>query len=230
MEARSILVVEDDSDINTLLARIMKREGHSVIQAFSGTEALLQLDHEKIDLILLDMMLPGMDGPTFIATLRNDRKLSVPVVVVSAKAGLSDKIDMLTQGADDYIVKPFEPEEVAARVQAVLRRVCGNATGNNEESYVYKDLRLDVPTRRVSLNDVELSLTAHEFDILHTLIQEPDKVFSRELLYELVWKGGYYGEDNAVNVHVSNIRKKLAAIDPQGTYVKTVWGIGFKLS
>lgn len=230
MQTRTILIVEDDSDINTLLARIMEREGYLAIQAFSGTEALLQLDHAEIDLILLDMMLPGIDGPSFIAALRNDRESSVPVVVVSAKAGLSDKIDMLAQGADDYIVKPFEPEEVAARVQAVLRRVCSNAAGNNQESYVYRDLCLDVSTRRVSLNGVELFLTAHEFDILHTLIQEPDKVFSRELLYELVWKGGYYGEDNAVNVHVSNIRKKLAAIDPQSVYVKTVWGIGFKLS
>ncbi|MEG0791488.1 MAG: response regulator transcription factor [Gordonibacter sp.] len=230
MEARTILIVEDDPDINALLSKIMEREGYTAIQAFSGTEALLRLEHTAVDLILLDMMLPGMDGPTLIAEVRGGRKLNVPVVVVSAKAGLSDKVDMLARGADDYIVKPFQPEEVAARVRAVLRRSAGAGAVGTKGSYEYRSLRLDVPTRRASLEGVDLSLTAHEFDILHILIQEPDKVFSRERLYELVWKGGYYGEDNAVNVHVSNIRKKLAAIDPEGAYVKTVWGIGFKLS
>lgn len=231
MEARTILIVEDDPDINALLTKIMEREGYGVIRAFSGTEALLQLERSAVDLVLLDMMLPGMDGPTLIASLRHERGLDVPIVVVSAKAGLSDKVDMLALGADDYIVKPFQPEEVAARVQAVLRRTRRSPSGAGElESYAYKGLHLDVPSRRVSLDGIELVFTAHEFDILHVLIQEPDKVFSRERLYELVWKGGYYGEDNAVNVHVSNIRKKLAAIDAEGEYVKTVWGIGFKLS
>lgn len=234
MSAIRILVAEDDSDINNLLRALMVREGYEVVQAYSGTEALMQVERAVPNLVLLDMMLPGMDGAAFIKWVRGDLALDVPVIVVTAKVALSDKVDALVAGADDYIVKPFEPDEVVARVQAVLRRAgaAGAAPGggSSESSYAHNGLRLDVLTRRVTLNGQELVLTAHEFDILCVLIQAPDKVFSRERLYELVWKGGYYGEDNAVNVHVSNIRKKLAAIDSEGEYIKTVWGIGFKLS
>lgn len=234
MSATRILVAEDDSDINNLLRALMVREGYEVVQAYSGTEALMQVERAVPNLVLLDMMLPGMDGAAFIKWVRGDLALDVPVIVVTAKAALSDKVDALVAGADDYIVKPFEPDEVVARVQAVLRRAGAAGAvpggGSSESSYAHNGLRLDVLTRRVTLNGQELVLTAHEFDILCVLIQVPDKVFSRERLYELVWKGGYYGEDNAVNVHVSNIRKKLAAIDSEGEYIKTVWGIGFKLS
>lgn len=229
MVSRTVLVVEDDPDINALLAKIATREGFAVVQAYSGTEACLQVDHAAFDLILLDMMLPGMDGAQFIAHLRAESRASVPVIVVSAKAGVVDKVDALKLGADDYVTKPFEPDEVAARMQAVLRRSAGTGHSGAEE-YTCRELHLDVARRRVTLKGEEIVLTAHEFDILRTLMQAPDKVFSRELLYELVWKSGYYGEQNAVNVHVSNIRKKLAAVDPEGEYIKTVWGIGFKLA
>ena len=182
--------------------------------------------------MLLDLMLPGTDGGGLIAHLRGERGLDLPVIVVSAKAGLADKVDALALGADDYIVKPFEPDEVAARVQAVLRRYRGGPArpGGAGPVLEHRGLRLDTDARRCSLHGAEIVLTAHEFDLLHTLMQAPDKVFSRERLYELVWKGGYYGEENAINVHVSNIRKKLAAVDPDGEYIKTVWGIGFKLA
>ena len=188
MGERTILIVEDDADINALLAKIVAREGFGCVQAYSGTEALLQMERAAFDLVLLDMMLPGMDGPTLMACMRDELASRVPVIVVSAKAGSAD------------------------------------------EALVHRDLRLDVARRRVTLGDAEVALTAHEFDILHVLMRSPDKVFSRELLYELVWKNGYYGEQNAVNVHVSNIRKKLAAAGGAGDYIKTVWGIGFKLA
>ena len=133
--------------------------------------------------------------------------------------------------------RPFDRDEVAARIHAVLRRAAGASAAAgaggvcpDDEALVHRDLRLDVARRRVTLGDAEVALTAHEFDILHVLMRSPDKVFSRELLYELVWKNGYYGEQNAVNVHVSNIRKKLAAAGGAGDYIKTVWGIGFKLA
>ncbi len=275
MGAGTILVVEDDPDINALLTKIVAREGFQAVPAFSGTEALLQVERATFDLVLLDMMLPGMDGPGFVGQVR-ERGVRTPIVVVSAKASTSDKVDMLKLGADDYVTKPFDPDEVAARIHAVLRRAgaagsadaarlasaagspgaassvgSGGAMGANgcaigragaaspgpaasssdpDETYAHRDLRLDVARRRVTLRDAEVALTAHEFDILHVLIREPDKVFSRERLYELVWKSGYYGEENAVNVHVSNIRKKLAAAGAQDEYVKTVWGIGFKLA
>ncbi len=235
MGAGTILVVEDDPDINALLAKIVAREGFQAVPAFSGTEALLQVERTAFDLILLDMMLPGMDGPGFVERVRGSG-VRTPIVVVSAKASAADKVDMLKRGADDYVTKPFDPDEVAARIHAVLRRAGSASPGpaasssDLDETYAHRDLRLDVARRRVTLGDAEVALTAHEFDILHVLIREPDKVFSRERLYELVWKSGYYGEENAVNVHVSNIRKKLAAAGAQDEYVKTVWGIGFKLA
>ena len=237
MDERTILVVEDDADINALLAKIAAREGFGCVQAYSGTEAQLQMERAAFDLVLLDMMLPGMDGPTLMACMRDELASRVPVIVVSAKAGSADKVGMLAAGADDYVTKPFDPDEVAARIHAVLRRAAGASAAAgaggvcpDDEALVHRDLRLDVARRRVTLGDAEVALTAHEFDILHVLMRSPDKVFSRELLYELVWKNGYYGEQNAVNVHVSNIRKKLAAAGGAGDYIKTVWGIGFKLA
>ena len=233
MDARRVLVVEDDPDINALLAKIAEREGYRPVQAYSGTEARLQLEHAAFDLVLLDVMLPGMDGAALIALVRDELRSSVPVIVVSAKAGAADKVDLLTLGADDYVTKPFDAHEVAARMHAVLRRCDGRGAGAPEadgEAYDHRDLHLDVARRRGAPKGAQVALTAHEFVILHVLMQAPDRVFSRELLYELVWKSGYYGEQNAVNVHVSNIRKKLAAVDADADYIKTVWGIGFKLA
>ena len=244
MGAGTILVVEDDPDINALLAKIVAREGFQAVPAFSGTEALLQVERATFDLVLLDMMLPGMDGPGFVGQVRGTRRARRPSSWCRRRRPPADKVDMLKLGADDYVTKPFDPDEVAARIHAVLRRAgaaavarvlagaarAPDAPADPDETYAHRDLRLDVARRRVTLGDAEVALTAHEFDILHVLIREPDKVFSRERLYELVWKSGYYGEENAVNVHVSNIRKKLAAAGAQDEYVKTVWGIGFKLA
>ena len=173
----------------------------------------LPVEHATFDLVLLDMMLPGMDGPGFVGQVR-ERVVRTPIVVVSAKASAADKVDMLKLGADDYVTKPFDPDEVAARIHAVLRRAGSASPGpaasssDLDETYAHRDLRLDVARRRVTLGDAEVALTAHEFDILHVLIREPDKVFSRERLYELVWKSGYYGEENAVNVHEMCIRDR----------------------
>lgn len=233
MDAGRILVVEDDPDINALLARIAAREGFEAVSAFSGTEALLRMERAPFDLVLLDMMLPGMDGPAIIGRMR-EAGARTPVVVVSAKAGASDKVAALKLGADDYVTKPFDPDEVAARIHAVLRRAQGApatlGADVGDEVLSHRGLRLDAARRRVTLDGVEVVLTAREFDILHVLMRAPDRVFSRERLYELVWRCGYYGEENAVNVHVSNIRKKLSAAGAQDEYVKTVWGIGFKLA
>ncbi len=177
-------------------------------------------------------MIPGINGEELISYIRTELKLDTPIIVISAKVQLESKVETLALGADDYMTKPFEPKEVIARIQAALRRYKG-ATPTTQttaaETYSFRDLIVDVPGRRATLKGKEVTLTGHEFDILHTLIKAPDTVFSRERLYELVWKSGYYGEDNTVNVHVSNIRKKFAAIMPDDEYIKNVWGIGFKL-
>lgn len=249
-----ILIVEDDPDINDLLRRILQAAGHEVRQAFSGTEARLYLDQATPDLVLLDLMLPGMTGEELIRHIRQERASQVPVIVLSAKAALSDKVGLLKTGADDYITKPFEPEEVVARVEAALRRspafigcpsagVLGDAetaggvgriSGANvplpaTHVLTCKSLALNPELRVVTVKGKELSLTVKEYEILLLLLQNPGKVFSRESLYELVWHDGYYGSDHTVNVHVSNLRKKIKEHDPQGEYIKSVYGIGFKL-
>lgn len=221
-----ILIVEDDTDINRLLGKILREADYITIAAYSGTEARLLLEREMPDLIILDLMLPGISGEELLQEIRIIKRLHIPVLVLSAKNSLHDKVALLKNGADDYITKPFEPEEVIARVQASLRR-SGKDTLADE--IIYKKLKLYQSSRKVVLNEKELNLTAHEFDILFLLMQNPKKVYSRESLYELVWHGGYYGENNTVNVHISNIRKKIKEKDPTAEYIQTVYGIGFKL-
>lgn len=223
----TIMVVEDDADINQLLTRILRGADYQVTQVFSGSEAVLRLERETPDLLLLDLMLPGMSGEEVLKTLRGEFASDVPVIILSAKNALTDKVGLLKQGADDYMTKPFEPEEVLARVEAALRRV--GKEHSDDKPLVHRALSLSPALRTAALDGQELSLTAHEFDILELLMRQPEKVYTRESLYEQVWHGGYYGENNTVNVHVSNIRKKLKAIDPDADYIQTVYGIGFKL-
>lgn len=224
-----ILVVEDDIDINNLLTKIMKKQGFEVEQAFSGSEADLRLQMGKYDLILLDLMLPGMMGEDVIRKVREN--CEVPIIVLSAKSSLEDRVNVLNLGADDYLTKPFEKDEVIARVNASLRRY--RRFQNNEEQSAsqklqYKQLTVLVEERQALVGEHELELTAHEFDILCLMLKNPGKVFSRENLYEEIWQGGYYGEDNTVNMHVSNLRKKIGARTEE-EYIQTVWGIGYKL-
>ena len=223
----TIMVVEDDADINNLLAKMLRQADYQVLQVYSGSEAVLRLQQDRPDLLLLDLMLPGMSGSEVLAHMRGELALDLPVIVLSAKNALADKVSLLDSGADDYITKPFEPEEVLARIAATLRRAGKDSAA--DRPLVHRALQLSPALRKVTLNGQALSLTAHEFDILELLMRQPEKVFTREALYEQVWNGGYYGENNTVNVHVSNIRKKLKAIDPDADYIQTVYGIGFKL-
>lgn len=228
MEPVKILVVEDNEDINRILCRYLSREGYQVSSAFSGTEAKLLLSMNTYQLILLDLMLPGMTGEELIREIDNSKH--TPILVISAKSTLEDRVNALKLGADDYMTKPFEREEVLARVEAILRRTMGvNNNHNHEEKELYfKNLRLKLASREVFVKDNLLALTAYEFDILHLLLQNPERVFTKEQLYQDIWKTGYYGEDNTINVHISNLRKKMKDYDEE-PYIKTVWGIGFKL-
>ena len=232
MDRRKILIVEDDTDINHLIRKILKKDGYEACQAFSGTEGKLMLKMESPDMMILDLMLPGMAGEDLIREVRDEMELDIPILVISAKASLDSKIQTLKSGADDYLTKPFEAEEVLARVYAALRRYRNTPQRkeDNRDVLEYKNLKIYPDARKVMVGDQELSLTMHEYDILKLLVQEPERVYSRENLYEQVWKNGYYGEDNTVNVHVSNLRRKLAAMDPREEYIKTVWGIGFKMA
>lgn len=227
METAKILVVEDDEDINCILRRYLERESYQVTCAFSGTEAKLLLTINTFDLILLDLMIPGLTGEELIQEIR--KKAVTPIIVISAKSSLEDKVNALKNGADDYVTKPFEREEVLARVGAMLRRSRTFQVGKSQEKdYVFKQLILKPSSRIVLVKGNLITLTAYEFDILLLLLQYPDRVFAKEQLYQEVWKAGYYGEDNTINVHISNIRRKIKEYDEEA-YIKTVWGIGFKI-
>lgn len=227
MEQINILVVEDDEDINSLLCKYLERQGYHTIGAFSGTEAKLLMSMHRFDLILLDLMIPGISGEALIVDIR--KEFSIPILVISAKGTLMDKVSALKNGADDYMTKPFERDEVLARVEALLRRSTGIRTAALEGNvYTFKHLQLNVNSREVLVKDNLITLTAYEFDILLLFLKYPERVFTKEQLYQHIWKTGYYGEDNTVNVHISNIRKKIKEYDEEA-YIKTVWGIGYKL-
>ena len=232
MKKGSILIVEDENDVNRLLATILSE--YETKSAFSGTEAAMWLAQKRFDLVLLDLMLPGMTGEEVIADMCR-QGIKTPVIVISAKQDVADRVNVLRLGADDFIMKPFEIDEVIARVEAVLRRCVLKEAQDDKKSgesrvLTFKNLTLNHDTRQVVVNDTEVTLTVKEFDILELLLRYPKKVFTRENLFTAIWGEDYFGEDNTVNVHISNLRQKLSKADKNTEYIKTVWGIGFKMA
>ena len=226
METYHILVVEDDPDINKLLCRVLSGAGYDCRPAYSGSEAALWAGQYDYDLVLLDLMLPGLTGEEFITQLR--QRKTMPIIVLSAKAGLEDRVNVLKLGADDFIPKPFDNAEVLARVEAQLRRYRQFSGASGGSVLTHGDLVLDKDSVTVTAAGKPVAVTAREFHILTLLMEHPKKVFTREQLYQQVWNGAYMGDDNTVNVHISNLRSKLAKVSPT-EYIKTVWGIGFKM-
>lgn len=221
-----ILIVEDDTNINNLLREALMREGYDCVQAFSGTEARMLLGTEaaSCSLVLLDLMLPGISGEEVLAAIREKGNLAV--IVLTAKDELDGKVDILMKGADDYITKPFEIREVIARVQVQLRRTV-QQTGQDTVSY--GDIKLERDAFRVSICGRELpKITKQEFAILELLLRHPKQVFSKENIFEYAWKEPYMGETKTLDVHISNIRKKIKMISDK-EYIETVWGIGYRL-
>ena len=228
----SVLIVEDDNDINNILATLVRRSGYSVVQAYSGTEALLYLKHEKFDLILLDFMLPGMNGKEVLENIRKNKDTAdTIVIVISAKVEKKDKLEMLNLGADDYITKPFDIEEVAARINSNLRRYIKLNSSSEEvqNNLNFKDIKLNKETKEIYVNDKQINLTLREFLILELLLSNPKKIFSKANLFESVWGDDYLGDDNTVNVHISNLRNKLQKANSCEDYIETIWGMGYKL-
>lgn len=222
-----ILIVEDDMDINNLLVELLTGQNYEAVSAYSGTEALLWLEKQNFDLVLLDLMLPGMPGEDVLEKIKKDYQ-DTCVIAVSAKDDIESKIHMLRGGADDYITKPFDTEELLARVEVALRK--NNKSGAKQDDiYCIRDLKLDVNNILVTLKGETVSLTKREYLILKLLMSHPNRVYTKNNIFESVWEEEFVGEDNAVNVHISNIRQKLAKIDPEETYIQTVWGIGFKM-
>lgn len=220
-----ILIVDDDSNINGMLKEALEREGFSCGQAFSGSEATLRLTVEQYDLVLLDLALPGMSGEEVLREIRG--KGGLPVIVVSAKDDLDSKVDVLSLGADDYVTKPFEIKEVVARIRVQLRKRVG--AGQTEDKLVCGGLMIDREHFTVTAGGHEVpTLTRQEYRILELLMQHPTRVFSKDAIYEYAWQEPYVGETKTLDVHISNLRKKLKQAS-ETEYIETVWGIGYRL-
>lgn len=221
---KNILIVEDDSKINEMINLDLSKEGYLCTSAFSGTEAELLLKSQSFDLIILDLMLPGKTGETLLLEVRKESK--IPVIVLSAKDELDTKVDLLTLGADDYMTKPFELKELEARVLVQLRNR-KEGTGQ-KDNLQYKELRLDVEKKQLFVCEKPVALTAREYRIMELFLKYPQKVFSKNELYQYAWEEYYMGEDKTINVHISNIRGKMKKISDV-EYIETVWGLGFRL-
>ncbi|MGN0341439.1 MAG: response regulator transcription factor [Roseburia sp.] len=229
-----ILIVEDDNDINQMLKDLLTAHQYRVKQAFSGTEALMHMEKQLPQAVILDLMLPGMNGEELLEHIK-EHYPDIAVLVASAKEDVKTKVKLLRAGAEDYISKPFDTEELLARLEVALRR---NRRGHlNEEQtekgardvLQYKDIIMEPENFKVMVSGEEVKLTKREFMILELLMTHPEKVFTKNNIYESVWNEEFLGEENAVNVHISNIRQKLAKVNPNENYIQTVWGIGFKM-
>lgn len=218
-----ILVIDDEPSIVKLVTAYLKPEGYEVLTAMDGSSGLKAARSFKPDLIILDIMLPGIDGIELLSRLR--RESEVYVILLTAKTEETDKIVGLSVGADDYVTKPFSPRELTARVKAALRRIQAGAASSYETSiYTFRHLRMDVGARTVSVDESPIELTAIEFDLLRALIEHRGRVLSREQLLEKVWGGEYFGEQRVVDVHLGHVRQKLGHDD----LIVTVRGVGYR--
>ena len=228
MEQTKILVVEDDREINSMLCEMLDKNGYAAEGAFTGMEGLSRLRSEGYDLLILDLMLPYKSGDAVLQELR--RFSSLPAIVISAKDNVQNKLDLFHQGADDYLTKPFDLDEVLVRVEAVLRR-CGSSEAQRAPEILQAGkLAVDTESKTASVDGQDLVLTAKEYGILELLMRYPHKVFSKANLFESIWNEEYVCEDNTLNVHMSNLRNKLKAADPETEYIKTVWGMGYRMN
>lgn len=268
-----VLIVEDDADINGIVATHLAQAGYTCTQAYSGTEARMLLEEGRrthaapasesgpsrhphtganppapassvpFDIVICDLMLPGLPGEELVSLIR-ERNTDVPVIVTSARSAATDKIDLLKLGADDYLTKPFDLDELLVRIEVQLRHrsrqaeadtpyapgtgSTSPARGNDAGSLAFRSWTLDPSARTFAVNGAEVELPRIDFNIVETLMRHPKRVWTKQELFEQAWGEPYAADDNTVNVHVSNIRAKLK---PSGTdsYIKTVWGMGFKL-
>lgn len=221
---KTILVVDDKSSVRMLLQEYLGEQGYRVAQAVNGREAIYAARHEKPDLILLDLMMPEMDGYAFLKLYRQESQ--TPVIIITAKEEETDAVLGLELGADDYVIKPFRMRELASRVHAVLRR----AEGSQKSGRVFKagDLELDENLHSVTAGGENKTLTPMEFNLLATLMAEPGRVFTREQLVDRLAESGFAGLERTLNVHVRNLRTKIETDPDQPRYIETVFGVGYR--
>lgn len=217
---KKILIVEDNIDIHNLIKENLEKESYTIIDAYSGTEAMLILEKEKIDLILLDLMLPGINGEEIVKKVKN-----IPIIVISAKVSTEDKVNVLLNGANDYITKPFNKDELLARIKVQLRI---NNNKKDEKELKFKDMMLDQNNHKLYIKDKEIYLTKTEYAILKQLILNPKQVVTKTKLLELISEDTLDCDENSLKVHISNMRKKIRTVT-KDEYIESVWGIGFKI-
>jgi DNA-binding response OmpR family regulator len=231
---QTILVVDDESTVREVVRRYLELENFRVIEADNGPLALHLLHQEKPDLIVLDIMLPGLDGFTITRSLRDpaaggrvSESGGVPIIMLTARTDEADRITGFELGTDDYVVKPFSPRELVMRIKAVLRRSTSDASPP-EKPLVFGDLRLDPASRTIRRGGQHISLTATEFDLLWFFAEHPRQVFTRVQLLDQVWGYEFYGDESTVTVHIRRLREKIEPDPAQPVYIHTVWGVGYK--
>ncbi len=231
MNGGRFLIVEDDKEINRLLCEYLMDQGYQVLAAYQGLEAMRMFEqYQDICLAVLDIMLPFQSGDTVLKKIRECS--DVPVIVLSAKDTVQTKVDIIRMGADDYITKPFDLDEVLVRIEAVLRRSTGRGEQQNGSAETqileFKNMKLDTVSKQVTVKARPLVLTGKEYSILELMLRNPNKLFSKANLFESVWNEVYFSEDNTLKVHMSNLRNKIKQYDEE-EYIETIWGMGYKL-
>lgn len=226
----NILVCDDDKEIVEAIEIYLTQEGYRILKAYDGTEALEMLEREEVHLLLLDVMMPKLDG--IRATLKIREKNSIPIIILSAKSEDADKILGLNVGADDYVTKPFSPLELVARVKSQLRRykqLGGTAQNENDKIYSVGGLRINDDLKEVTVDGELVRLTPIEYNILLLLMKNQGRVFSINQIYEMIWNEEAIGADNTVAVHIRHIREKIEINPKEPRYLKVVWGVGYKI-
>jgi two-component system, OmpR family, response regulator ResD len=222
----SVLVVDDEPTIAEVVARYLERAGYRTRVAGDGLEAIAAASAQRPDLVVLDLMLPGIDGLEVMRRLREQDHERIAVILLTAKGEESDRVVGLRLGADDYVVKPFSPAELVARVDAVLRRIDNSPA--HEAPLEMGDLTIDPAARRVFVGGCEVQMTQREFDVLLFLARHPGQVFSRNQLMDAIWKYSFYTDTSTVTVHIRRLRSKIEADPSQPRHIQTVWGVGYR--
>ncbi len=231
MSKERVLIIEDEHNIIELVAYNLEKEGWLVSKAQTGEEGWEKIQAEHPDIILLDLMLPGIDGMEICRrTRQNKLTRHIPIIILTAKAEEADRVLGLESGADDYVTKPFSPRELIARIRAVLRRADKNFSEVEEkEMMVLGPIKMDLRQHKVLVNDNEIELTPKEFDLLHLLMSHPGRAFSREYLLENLWGYEFFGDTRTVDVHVRRLRQKIEENPAQPYWLETVRGVGYRI-
>ena len=220
---KTILIVEDNTDIHNLLKEVLENEKYRVLDSYSGTEALMVLEREKVDLILLDLMLPGLNGEEIIKKVKD-----IPIIVISAKISPEDKVNALLSGANDYLTKPFSTEELLARIQVQFRIDKDRKENRKDLKLTYKQMVLNQENHTVCIGENPIYLTKTEYAIMKQLLLNPKQVVTKSKLLEFISQDTLDCDENSLKVHISNIRKKIRQVTEE-EYIESVWGIGFKM-